>query len=64
MSRGFVMGLITIRFGFDRMKQFPRGHVSRFNAKVDGHHRLEAHGIPCNTRSPKRVQVQQQLLPE
>jgi hypothetical protein len=50
--------------GPDRVKKFPRDNVSLFNAKIDGHHRLESHGIPRHTCFSKWVQFQQQLLPE
>jgi hypothetical protein len=64
MSRDSVIIPTVNRFGFDRVKKFPRGHMSRFNAKINDHHCLESHGIPRKMRSSKGVQIQQQLLLE
>jgi hypothetical protein len=45
-----------------RYPYHPRASEDKWD--IDGHHCLESHGIPGNTRSSKWVQIQQQLLPK
>jgi hypothetical protein len=41
------------RFGSDRVKKFPGGHMSLFNAETDSQYSMEFHGIPGHAVLPK-----------